>query len=119
MNTIICSVDRPYQFIGRVNEDVNTYTWFQSLGNLFLTIPLVGIQQMQTQHNPGGMTEMYLDSGTYIKSFYTVMLCPGSVKITMLHSNHPRLHHMIDWEHTVPMIVPARYRRTETIGETL
>lgn len=25
MNSFICSVDRPFQFIGRINEDVNTY----------------------------------------------------------------------------------------------
>lgn len=26
MNSFICSVDRPFKFVGRVNEDVNTYT---------------------------------------------------------------------------------------------
>jgi len=105
MNTFICSTERPFQFVGRINEDVNTYTWFQSLGNLFLTIPLLAIQQRQTQNNSGGMTELYLDSGTYIKSFYTVMYQPSSVKIRMMRSNHPRLHHRINWDCTVPCIL--------------
>ena len=74
MNTFICSVDRPFQFVGRVNEDVNTYTWYQSMGNLFITYPLLAVRQHQSQSNTGGMTEMYLDSGTYIKSFYTCLL---------------------------------------------
>lgn len=111
MNTFICSTERPFQFVGRINEDVNTYTWYQSLGNLFLTFPLVAIQQVQTQSNSGGMTELYLDSGTYIKSFYTVMYQPGSVKVKALNSNHPRLHHAIDWDSTVPCIISEKHRK--------
>lgn len=26
MNTFLCSTERPFQFVGRINEDVNTYT---------------------------------------------------------------------------------------------
>lgn len=105
MNTFICSTERPFNFIGRINEDVNTYTWFQSLGNLFLTIPLLAIQQRQTQNSSGGMTELYLDSGTYIKSFYTVMYQPSSVNVGVMGSKHPRLHHRINWDCTVPCIL--------------
>lgn len=48
------------------------------------------------------MTDLYLDSdsGTCIKSFYTVMYCPSSVQIGELvdhRSPHPRLHHKINW----------------------
>lgn len=32
MNTLICSTERPFKFVGRINEDVNTYVWYQSLG---------------------------------------------------------------------------------------
>jgi len=111
MNTFICSTERPFKFVGRINEDVNTYTWYQSLGNLFLTIPLLAIQQRQTQNNSGGMTELYLDSGTYIKSFYSVMYHPSSVSNEMMRSNHPRLHHRINWDSTVPCIIPETYRK--------
>lgn len=111
MNTFICSTERPFQFVGRINEDVNTYTWFQSLGHLFLTFPLVSIQQRKTQSNPGGMTEMYLDSGTYIKSFYTVMYSPSNVIIKMMGGRHKRLHHFINWDCTVPCIISESYRK--------
>lgn len=111
MNTFICAIDRPIQFVGRINEDVNTYTWYQSLGNLFLTFPLVAIQQAQTQSNSGGMTELYLDSGTYIKSFYTVMYMPSSVVIKRMRSNNPRIHHQINWDCTVPCILSEKYRK--------
>jgi hypothetical protein len=113
MNTFICSVDRQFQFVGRINEDVNTYVWYQSLGNLFMTFPLIAIQQRESQKNSGGMTEMYLDSGTYIKSFYTVMYSPNSVQIRMMRSNHPRLHHQINWDHAVPALIEEKYRKSK------
>lgn len=111
MNTFVCSTDREFQFVGRINEDVNTYVWYQSLGNLFLTIPLIAIQQRQTQSNSGGMTEIYLDSGTYIKSFYTLMYFPSGVKIKLMRSNHPRLHHQIKWDCAVPCIIEEKYKK--------
>jgi len=110
MNSFFCSTERPFQFIGRINEDVNTYSWYQGLGNLYLTHPLVRLQQKETQHNPGGMTELYLDAGTYIKSFYTVMYQPSSVSIA-LRFRYGRLHHLINWECTVPCIISEDYRK--------
>ena len=38
MNSFICSVDRPFSFMGRINEDVNTYTNLGRCGELFMTI---------------------------------------------------------------------------------
>lgn len=111
MNTFICSTERPFKFIGRINEDVNTYTRLQNLGNLFLTFPLVATQQNNTQSSSGGMTELYLDSGTYIKSFYTVMFQPSSVKIALMHTEHERLHHLVQWSKTVPMIIREGHKK--------
>lgn len=108
MNTFICSVDRPFQFVGRINEDVNTYTRLGSTGDLFFTVPLVAINQKQTQSNAGGMTDLYIDSGTYIKSFYTVIFMPSSVKIREMGTTNRRLHHSISWNNTVPKIVERK-----------
>lgn len=105
MNTFFCSVERPFKFIGRINEDVNTYTKYGSIGQLFYTIPLIGINQAQTQSNSGGMTDIYLNSGTYVKSFYTVMYMPSSVKINTMGNINRRLHHTIRWSDTVPRIL--------------
>lgn len=110
MNTFICSIDRPFKFIGRINEDVNTYTKNGSIGDLFYTIPLISINQKQTQSNKGGMTDLYLDSGTYVKSFYTIMYMPSSVKILEMGYSNKRLHHHIDWKKTTPYIVEERNR---------
>lgn len=105
MNTFICSTKRKFTFVGRINEDVNTYVVDGSRGKLFLTIPMVAIIQKQTQSNAGGMTDLYIDSGTYIKSFYSVMYHPSSVTVCMMGDKHKRLHHKISWNNTVPCIV--------------
>lgn len=111
MNSFFCSVDRPFQFVGRINEDVNTYTSHQMRGNLFITVPFVMLNQRDTQSTPGGMTELYLDSGTYIKSFYSVMYCPSCVTVEMMGRKHRRLHHRISWDRAVPCIVREAHRK--------
>ena len=113
MNSFICSVDRPFQFVGRINEDVNTYTTLGSRGGLFLQVPFVALNQKQTQSNKGGMTDIYLDQGTYIKTFYTVMMMPSSVKVGMLGniSSSKRIHHNINWNNTVPKIISENLKK--------
>lgn len=111
MNTFICSTDRPFKFFGRINEDVNTYTNLGNRGGLFFTVNQIAVIQKQTQSNSGGMTELYLDSGTYVKSFYSVMYMPSSVTISMMGSIHKRLHHNVKWKNTVPLIISERHRK--------
>lgn len=105
MNSFICSTERPFKFVGRINEDVNTYVHEQSKGLLMGTIPMISLKQKTTQKNKGGMTELYLDSGTYVKSFYTVMFSPSSCFIKPMGDNHYRLHHAIQWKFAVPKII--------------
>ena len=105
MNSFLCSTDRPFQFVGRINEDVNTYTIKQSVGLLMGTIPFLALVQKTTQKNKGGMTETYLSSGTYVKSFYSVIGMPSSVHVQPMGDKHKRLHHAIDWKCTVPKIL--------------
>jgi hypothetical protein len=111
MNSFFCSTQRPFKFFGRINEDVNTYTNLASRGGLFLTFMNVSLQQLQTQSNTGGMTELYLDSGTYVKSFYSVMYQPSSVKVSILNTLHPRLHHKVSWRYTVPCILSEENKK--------
>lgn len=117
MNTFFCSTDRPFHFVGRINEDVNTYTTNQRRGDLFMSIPFIQMDQLQTQSNAGGMTDLYLDSGTYIKSFYTIMYAPSCARIGTMGRTHRRLHHIIDWEHTAPQIIAERHRRSPRQAE--
>lgn len=113
MNSFICSTDRPFKFVGRINEDVNTYTTLGSRGHLFLQIPHVAINQKQTQSNKGGMTDIYISQGTYVKSFYSVMMMPSSVKVGMMGNSveTQRLHHIINWNNTVPKIISEDFKK--------
>jgi len=116
MNSFFCSINRPFKFIGRINEDVNTYVNLGKCGNLFLTIPYCSLTQIATQSNPGGMSELYLMGGTFIKSFYTIMVNPSSVKISVMGCVNLRLHHNIDWRRTVPVIINEKYKKAEKIN---
>ena len=114
MNSFICSTDRPFEFVGRVNEDVNTYTSAGRRGALFLTVIQAQLVQMQTQSNAGGMTEMYLESGTYVKSFYSVMYAPSCVKVGEMgdpRGGRYRLHHKINWHNLSPKILRETVRK--------
>lgn len=111
MNSFFCRVDRPFEFYGRINEDVNAYVTLGSRGKLFFTIHDVALNQQDTQQRSGGLTDAYLELGTYVKSFYTVMANPSCVKISEMGDNHRRIHHRIDWECAVPKIISGRYRK--------
>lgn len=111
MNSFFCKTDNPFTFIGRINEDVNTYTSCSQKGDLFFTVADVSLDQTQTQSNSGGMTELYLNAGTYVKSFFSVVCCPSSVKICTVGCSHPRFHHRIDWERTAPKIISGKYKK--------
>ena len=49
MNSFFCSTHRRFWFLGQLNEDVNTYTTLQSKGGLFLTIPVIAVNQKGSQ----------------------------------------------------------------------
>lgn len=111
MNTFFCDVEKPFQFVGRINEDVNTYTWLANQGKLLFTTTEANITQLQTQSNNGGMTDVYLDSGTFLKSFYSVIFSPQAVKISTMGDKHKRIHHSINWNACAPKIINEKWRK--------
>lgn len=111
MNSLFCRTDRPIDFRGAMNEDVTTYTMLGSRGRLFFTLCDMCIIQLPTQSLDGGMTEAYLETGTYVKTFYSVMAMPSCIKVSMMYSKHKRIHHRIDWECCVPKILNEKYRK--------
>lgn len=111
MNCYFNRTDNPYTFYGRINEDTTCYVTNGMRGILFLTCPLVSVTQKQTQANNGGLTEIYLDTGTYVKSFYSVMFCPSAVKVRAMGDKHYRLHHSVKWANAVPVIIDEQYKK--------
>lgn len=111
MNSFFCDVDKPFKFLGRVNEDVNTYTLLGQQGKLIMSISEFMLNQKQTQSNAGGMTSTYLDNGTYVKSFYSVMYSPSCVKVAAMGDKHMRMHHQVKWECCTPKILSQKYKK--------
>ena len=111
MNTFLCSTERRFQFMGRMNEDVTTYVNLGTRGELFLTIPVIAMGQRDTQQAKKGLSDLYKDNGTYIKSFFSVMYNPSCVKASMMNANHKRIHHSINWKATTPMIINETYKK--------
>ena len=111
MNTFVCRTDRYFPFHGRFNEDVNMYLKNGRLGRLYFTFMPITVIQSPTQSLAGGLTETYLEYGTYVKSFYSVMHAPSCVKVSVIGQKHQRLHHRIQWRYAVPHIVPPTAKK--------
>ena len=113
MNSFFCSTERPFRFVGALNDDVNTYATLGSRGGLFFTFTSAQLDQKETQQQKGGLTEMYLRFGTFCKSWTTVMMMPASTKVSMMNTSNPRLHHLINWKATVPCIIRENYSKAK------
>lgn len=98
-------------FVGRMNDDVNTYLSQGKVGKLFFQITDVMVIQMMTQKNKGGNTEAYKDFGTYVKSFYSAMIEPSCCKIGVIGHAEPRIHHSITWKFAVPKILGEQWKK--------
>jgi hypothetical protein len=111
MNAFFMNTAKSFKFMGRINEDVNAYVGLGNVGKLFITVPRIRLEQGTTQANAGGLTEIYLDLGTYVKSFYSVMYAPSCVVISQMGVTNKRLHHMVKWKHAVPEIVSGNLKK--------
>ncbi len=110
MNSFFCKTERRFWFFSRLNEDVNTYMRLGQSGDIFLSIPDIALNQVQTQASAGGMSEAYLAGGTYVKSFYTTMICPSFAKVNYTDAMN-RLHHKISWNNAVPKIICESHKK--------
>lgn len=111
MNVFFCKTDRPFKFLGKINEDATMYVVNGIRGKLCFTYAPVSVEQKDTQSNPGGLTDIYLNLGTYIKSFYTVMYAPSCVKVAPMGGGHYRCHHRIYWDNCTPKILSEKWKK--------
>ena len=115
MNTFVFKVNKQPEddltFIGRMNDDVNTYLSQGKVGKLFFQVADIGMVQLLTQSNTGGNTEAYKNFGTYVKSFYSVMIEPSCCKIGLLGRTEKRIHHSIKWKFAVPKILSEKWKK--------
>lgn len=72
------------RFSGAVNEDVVTYVLEGMRGDVLLTTTRFMLNQRETQRAKGGMTEEYLDDGTFCKSMFAVVARPDCVRLAKM-----------------------------------
>ncbi len=89
----------------------NTYISLGNKGDVFFTVAFIRLEQKSTQSSDGGMTDAYLEGGTYVKSFYSVMYQPSSVTVRLMGVSNKRLHHSVKWKYTIPQIIEERYKK--------
>lgn len=111
MNVFICDADKPLNFLGSINEDTNYYISYGARDGFCFQLHNVKVNQAETQLQSGGLTDIYLDLGTYVKSFYSVMLQPVGVKVAPMGDNHKRLHHKVNYNKICPKIIRAEHKK--------
>jgi hypothetical protein len=111
MNSFICKTNSPFSFYGSMNDDVNMYVQNGLRGDIYLTYLRFQLDQKDSQSVDGGLSNLYKSYGTYVKSFYTVMLSPSSVNIKLMGESSTRLHHSINWKNQVPMILSEDFKK--------
>lgn len=105
MNLFFFNTNKPIEFKGTINEDLTSSVLEGSIGKKIITVILNSINQKDTQSQSGGLTEIYLDLGTYVKSFYSVMANPSCVELSAIHTSNPRIHHEVTWKKAVPKFI--------------
>jgi hypothetical protein len=117
MNCFFCNVNRRIPFCGTLNEDLNAGLVMAKRGVIPLTVAGFSLSQRTTQQGKGGLTDSYLLMGTYVKSFYSLMIHPSGVIIrltnggTTENNGQLRLHHAVYQNKTFPRIISERYKK--------
>lgn len=121
MNWFFHSTKKITKYIGRINEDVNRYVYNNNIGKLSLTIMNIALHQFMTQKIDNGMTDIYKKCGTYVKSFYSVMMNPSACSISFMGNTFNkmnvyefmRIHHSINSKYCIPKIINEKYSKTD------
>lgn len=115
MGSFLMRADEPIPFRMRMNDDITTCIMSWNVGIPNFSIMSLQVETPPTQHMSGGMTDAYIDNGTYRKSFYSVMCCPSFVKIGKQGITNFRIHHMISWNNCIPKILNEKWRKERDV----
>lgn len=113
MTTFLMRADDVQYFHMRMNDDITTSLINGMRGKLYYSYLPIEVEVDKTQVKAGGMTDIYQKSGTYRKSFYSVMCCPSCVKVSAMGITDYRIHHTISWNNAVPKLLSERWCKHE------
>lgn len=107
-NSFFCKTEQPFEFLGRINEDVTTPAYNNMLGRLFFTTLDVCVTLYDHEKNSGGSTDQYKEVNTYWNYFYPVLWCPSAIYIKEARGEF--IKH-IRWKNLLPQIVSSRWKK--------
>ena len=90
---------------GRMNDDLLNSIWAKNHGRLVFSLKNPLGAMAQTQKESGGLTDIYKEQGTVVKTAYGVLGHPKAVKLIIWRG---RYHHRVDWQLISPKIVRVK-----------
>lgn len=109
MNFWFCNIDKPVEYSGIMNDDVNAGILLNKYGNF--SIQYGGIIIQQAQQSSGGMKDIYAQtSAMYQKAMFSLMLAPSFTKLNYLKCfsggvENRRIYHNIQRKFAYPYVV--------------
>ena len=109
MNYWFCCIDKPVEYAGIMNDDVNAGILLNKKGTF--SIQYAGVIIHQAQQKSGGMKDIYAEnSAMYQKAMFSVMLAPSFVKLAFLRNyaggqETKRIYHNIQRQYAYPYVV--------------
>lgn len=115
MNSFVCRTGSRIDFRGTMNEDVAAYTSNGQRGVLMLTCNQIAIGMEATQSIAGGMSEFYRETGTYVKTAYSLITSPSCVRVGYLidraGDRGGRIHHNVIARNAYAKVVREEVKR--------
>lgn len=111
MGSFFMNTEKAPKFFCRMNDDITTNFMCTYRGALMFTFLPIQVLTPPTQHDSGGMTDIYQENGTYRKSFYSILHAPNFVMISRQGVKDKRVHHEIKWVSCAPKILNQRYKK--------
>lgn len=106
-NSFFCRTDRPFEFLGRINEDVTTPAVNNMLGRLFFTF--MGVQVTLYDHEKNkGSTEQYQEVNLYWNYFYPVLYVPSAISVAYGKTGFIK---RVRWNNLLPQIINEKWRK--------
>jgi hypothetical protein len=107
-NSFFCKTDQPFEFLGRVNEDVSTPAWHNTIGRLFMTILDVMVVLYDHEKNSGGSTEQYRKLNLFWNYFYPILYVPSAIKMS---DRTGKINKLVNYNAIVPKIINERWKK--------
>lgn len=105
---IMLDVDKPIEFRGIFNEDLQASLDAGIYGNIAMSTMLISITSPERMSNSGGLHDLYNSNNTYIPCFYTLLAYPNVASVEYKNDVYKlRIKH----SSLAPMILSSKWRK--------